>query len=406
MSSTQRIGQLLTIAASIAGAAVSVVLLAIHVSTSSGDLIAAQQLCGDGPQFDCSAAAASDWSELFGIPIAGFGLGFYMAMGLVALLAFVPSFDHRDDKKAPPEAAALAFGGFVLSILYSAFLAYINFTQLEKSCDKCMMLYAANAVGLFASALWMGGSLKTLVAHSFGRIGKLLGHPLTGIAALTFAVGTAGAAWQTHKRIAADEERIAASVEEAGVAGTQVDTTLLYNDNAASWGPEDAPIQLVEFSDFECPYCSRFAAVVNQLKNDYEGNLRVVFRNFPLSFHVNARLLARGAVCANAQGNFWAFHDVAFQRQARLNRPGASPLSVQDVAELAGDVGLNAEEMRFCLESSASDEQVARDRSDGEALGLRGTPTIFVNGRQWDGPLEPAAFRAYFDTLLEDEATE
>lgn len=403
MSSSQRIGQFLTIVASIAGAAVSVLLLAIHVSTSAGDLASAQQLCGDSQQFDCSAAAESSWSEVFGLPIAGIGLGFYIAMVLVALLAFVPSFDHRADKSEAPEGASLAFGGFVLSVFYSVFLAVINFTQLEKSCDKCMMLYVANVVGLVGSALWMGTSVRGLFSQSFGRVGKLLSHPLTGIAALTFLVGTAGAAWQSNKLIGSSEERIAAAVEDAGVADERVDPSLLYNDDAASWGSEDAPIQLVEFSDFECPFCSRFAALVNRLKRDYgEDQLRVVFRNFPLNFHVNARLLARGAVCANAQGNFWAFHDVAFQRQARLNR---DTLSVDDVAELGGEVGLNAEELRFCLENDASDEQVARDRSDGEELGLRGTPTIFVNGQQWDGPLEPAAFRAYFDALLEDENT-
>ncbi|MGD8868358.1 MAG: DsbA family protein [Gemmatimonadales bacterium] len=146
----------------------------------------------------------------------------------------------------------------------------------------------------------------------------------------------------------------------------------LNNEGSPTLGPEDAPVTLVEFSDFECPYCGRFYRTLKQLREAYADELRVVYRQFPINTHPNAYRAAQASLCAHEQGRFWEMHDAMFEDQDHLD---AEPLN-----EKAERIGLDMEQFAGCLESGRHDEQIERDMREAQRLGVTGTPAIFVNG--------------------------
>jgi protein-disulfide isomerase len=133
-------------------------------------------------------------------------------------------------------------------------------------------------------------------------------------------------------------------------------------------------VTIVEFADFSCPYCARGAATLRRIREEYGDRVRIVFREFPLSIHPQARNAAAAAVCAHEQGKFWEMHDRLFAEQGTvdLNR---------DVARLAGAVGLDAGRFLSCVGGDAARRIIDTDIGEGQRYGVTGTPTFLVNGR-------------------------
>lgn len=156
-------------------------------------------------------------------------------------------------------------------------------------------------------------------------------------------------------------------------------------------GPAGAPVTIVEFSDFQCPYCSRVNPAIAQAREVYGDNVRVVFRQFPLNIHPQAQKAAEGSLCANDQGKFWELHDAMFADQRNL--------AVDQIKAKAAAVGLEAESFAACLDSGKYASKVAADMAAGSAAGVSGTPALFVNGRFLNGavPFEQIA------KLIDDE---
>jgi protein-disulfide isomerase len=160
--------------------------------------------------------------------------------------------------------------------------------------------------------------------------------------------------------------------------------------DSPSRGPKDAPVTLVVFSDFQCPFCSKIEPTVQALEQAYPGKLRVVWKNFPLDFHADARLAAAAALAAHAQGKFWAMHDKLFAQQQQLGRA--------HLEGYAREVGLDLGRWQAALEAQAA--VVESDVKQGSALGVQGTPTVFVNGRKVVGARPVAAFKTIIDEEL------
>ena len=161
---------------------------------------------------------------------------------------------------------------------------------------------------------------------------------------------------------------------------------------AASFGPEDAKVTVVEFSDFQCPYCSRAATAVDQLKEKYGTRVRFVFRQFPLPMHENARGAAEAALAANAQGKFWQFHDMMFKNQGKLTRPS--------LEGMAKDAGLDVAEFKKALDGKTFAADVDADMKLGESVAVQGTPTMFINGARVQNPTSFEAISAQIDGML------
>jgi len=160
-----------------------------------------------------------------------------------------------------------------------------------------------------------------------------------------------------------------------------------------SQGPQDAPILLVEYSDFECPYCGRAKPAIRQVLEQYGDKVRLVFRNFPLSIFPNARLAAEASLCAQEQDRFWDYHDVLFDHQREL-RP-------VDLSRYALEIGLDGTAFDACLASGRFADAVSDDLKSGEHFGVTGTPAFFINGRPLTGAQPFSAFQQIIDDELE-----
>jgi protein-disulfide isomerase len=172
-------------------------------------------------------------------------------------------------------------------------------------------------------------------------------------------------------------------------------------DPVRARGSADAPVTLEEFGDFQCPPCGRLAGPIQEIEKDYGPRLRVIFRNFPFAIHEHAREAAYAAEAAGLQGQFWEMHDLLYREQAVW----AKEKDVQPLFEsYAGMIGLNLEQFKKDVGSEQVKVKVESDQKRGEALGVKNTPTIFINNQPVPSTsLNPTALRAAIDAAVNEE---
>jgi protein-disulfide isomerase len=167
-------------------------------------------------------------------------------------------------------------------------------------------------------------------------------------------------------------------------------------EGAPRKGAPEAPITIVEFADFQCPYCQQVLPVLAAVLEQYPGQVSLAFRDFPLPGHPAAAKAAEAAHCAGEQGQFWAYHDLLFAQQG--------PFATADFLAHADTLGLERTAFQACLESGKHRATVAQHRAAGEQAGVTGTPTFFINGRLLTGAQPLEAFRALIDDALAQQA--
>jgi protein-disulfide isomerase len=163
-------------------------------------------------------------------------------------------------------------------------------------------------------------------------------------------------------------------------------------------GPAAAPVTIVEFSDFQCPFCSRITPTLEQVVAKYGDKVRLVFRQFPLPMHQNAAKAAEAALCANEQGKFWQMHDAMFKDQAGLAVDGLK-------TKAAAISGINAANFNTCLDSGKEAVAVQADMKAGNKAGVNGTPAMFVNGRFISGVVSSDDLSKVIDDELKRKGT-
>ncbi|NWF64375.1 MAG: DsbA family protein [Chloroflexi bacterium] len=229
---------------------------------------------------------------------------------------------------------------------------------------------------------------SVLVVLAFA-VGLLLGYVIWGRGAATV--------------VAAPAEAQPAAVQPSGpVAEVPVTPEPQYTrydiptEGYPSFGPEDAPITIVEFSDFQCPFCRRFHEQTYQaLLEAYPGQIRFVYRNLPLeSIHPEAMPSAIASLCANDQNAYWDYHGKLFSSET---------LGRETYIQYATDLNLNVEEFTACLDSGKHDEFIAQDMEFALNLGVQSTPTFFVNGLAIVGAQPLSSFQQIIDMELAGE---
>ncbi len=168
--------------------------------------------------------------------------------------------------------------------------------------------------------------------------------------------------------------------------------TVAIPKEAPAMGPAAAPVQLVAFSDFQCPYCAQVAPLMKQIAGRYGEKVRIVFRDFPLPIHPQAPKAAEAARCANVQGKFWEYHDRLFANQQAL--------SDGDLKRYARDLGMDAVGFGTCLDTGTFATAVQADLTEGRSYGIGSTPTFFINGRLLSGAVPLEVFSRIIDEEL------
>jgi len=201
---------------------------------------------------------------------------------------------------------------------------------------------------------------------------------------------------QGSRQIAAspiEDVLVVANAKDHSLQTVRIDLEHTFSsDNSPTLGPADAPVTIVEFTDFECSYCARLAPVIEEVHKAFPEKVRIVFKNFPLRMHRFAIQAALAALAAQDQGKFWPFHDRLFQNYNQLNP--------QKIEEIRKELGLDAERFKARMNDPALKDLIRRDLQEGAAAGVNGTPTVFINGKKYRGQRSLEGFREAIEAAL------
>lgn len=221
---------------------------------------------------------------------------------------------------------------------------------------------------------------------------------LTAVAVVAAAAGI-NHAWPIFGTSGAEGGETAVAQNTPAANATPQAVSIDVGDNPAK-GPEDASVTIIEFSDFQCPYCARFVQeTFPQILSSYGDKVRFVFMNFPLSqIHAQAMKAAEASECAHDQGAFWEYHDLMFQNQAALD--------VDSLKGYAASLGLNTDQFNQCLDSGEKTDAVSEDMTAAQkaiqeaGLDRFGTPAFFINGNHLGGAQPFEVFKQAIDAAL------
>jgi protein-disulfide isomerase len=237
---------------------------------------------------------------------------------------------------------------------------------------------------------------SVLVVLAF-MVGILVGY-------VAWGRGGAAAVAANPQTAANDVAQAAGDVITAPTAQPQYVRYEIPTDGYPSLGPADAPITIVEFSDYQCPFCSRFHDETYQaLLDAYPNQIRFVYRNLPLSFHQNAQMSAEAALCAGDQNKYWEMHDVLFSNQASLNNAEGTKLDQTAYNGYAEGLGLDVTTFEDCMTSHKFAQFIDDDMAFSQGLGVQSTPTFFINGLAIVGAQPLANFKELIDKELAGE---
>jgi protein-disulfide isomerase/uncharacterized membrane protein len=369
----------------IIGLGVSVMIEVVHRRLAADVNYAS--FCNVSANVNCDVVLSSRYAWLAGISVGVWAILFYIGVLVVALGASTAT-----RAKLRGTFGTLTFTAAIWGLLFSIYMAAIAFAILHAVCLMCTSLYLVN-IGLFGAAWRLRAKLKPSGRRqATERAGQ---DRMVVIASILVAVVLVGiGSWEAfgrsaHLASASDIERQRPDFYRWYFA--QPRTDLPDHSNRNTRGRADAPVTIVEFSDFECGHCAAFHKSLDEVLHRVGRNVRVVFRHFPLDaacnptvpthVHPQACLAAIAAECAAEQGKFWQYHNVLFDHQQELGR--------SFLMQYAARLGLDGSRFAECLGSADARARVEHDVEEATQLGIDSTPTIFINGRTIKGALEP-----------------
>jgi protein-disulfide isomerase/uncharacterized membrane protein len=413
----------------IVNAAVSGLLLLQHHRVGAA-VTAVGQVCGEGAQSGCETVAQSRYAEVFGVPIAALGLAFSASLAVLLLLASVAGAEART------AAALIAFGALILALAVDLVLLGVQLFAIRAFCRLCLLTYALNALGAVlvrpihrrllvvreglgvpagraALGGWAVATVAILAAVLAGSLAlryrerlhsaAILGVPAPAASAPLAAPGSPappGSDAQRYQEEARAAQEQARRLQDILDDGAKLDEYLTqkarrdfeqgpvrtFNLKGVPFkGPADAPIRVVEFSDFLCPFCRQIASAFAGYIPQSANRVVVYFKNYPLDSTCNSSLkqpvhpgacnVALGAICANEQGKFWNFHDRVF------SSPPTNP-QVSDVVSMAREAGLDAAALEACVNNPATRQKLGTEIAEGIQAQVSGTPTLYINGKK------------------------
>ena len=381
------------------GLAVSIHLTRIHYPLMAG-ASKGFSFCQSG----CDRVNGSRFSEFLGIPLSSYGAILYALLLFSALLGLL--FRKAYGELSLSLIALLS----ALAVAVDGVLLYLSLIKLKSFCGLCGLTYLVNLNCLLIS-LW--GLLQ-----GPGQILSLLGREIRGIFSfkdslekspghyyervvsflffliLVLVGGSGGALSYLYDSKFADVSVTPERLKQFEEQYERLNRVQLDPQSAPSLGPKEALLTIVDFSDFKCPHCKHAANILTRLIGEYNGQIRLIFKQFPNDSACNPNipsnrsssgscLLAKVALCAHAQNRFWTFHDLLFATQEKT-------YTQEELISLAQKLGLPKEGFSACLQNPDTEALLRSDITQGLGFGVQGTPTLFFNGKMVRGnpPIE------------------
>jgi protein-disulfide isomerase/uncharacterized membrane protein len=384
--------------------------------------------CNISAHFNCEVVNTSKWSSFFGLPVASYGIFFFLA----ALLSSMYVGEAAVFSLAG--FAGLSFLGGLVATVGSIALFLISEFIIGSICLICVGMYLVNiAIFLVSCVYGREIPLGTRIQTTLREIGRLFSNSLVGevpppYSRLDFVIfllclgSAAGLSYispgvalsfappkQPVVVPATPEEQVKSWLESPEVKIKVESEKGAFGDFIK--GTVGAPIQIVEFADFECPACRRLYLMLKPLLSKYGGKYQLVFKNFPLDnacnpsinrqFHRYACFAARASRCAGEQGKYWEGIDFLFTYEPLDDPENADNLSQSMITDMAKNLELDEVALGECVKSERHNQVILNHIEEGGAINLQGTPTLIINGRKASyRPLE--AVESVFKKILKD----
>ncbi len=363
------------------GAATSLYLLVQHTRLKIG-IQDGPSFCSFGAHADCNVVNGSQYSEIFGIPLAALGVLYFLAL---FLLGAIQPPTTRAFRSAQAWMARLA----LLSLAIDLGLLGIQAFALNNFCLFCCLTYlfsAGHLLANFALAPVGSRSLRAVLAtHQKGKLPSFASAAtFSGVLASAFALYLYVSASAGSARVAGMEESKKVFLE---TWNQRPATSIPILPADPIWGNPQSKVQVVVFSDFECPHCQRAAFAMHTALAPEEGRVQVVFKNFPLDMscnpllknpiHQNSCALAHLGFCAQQKGKFWDFHDRVFFKLSARELSSTRDLVYEGVKQL-----FSRKEFDDCLANPEALAHTLAGIEQGRSLTIDSTPAIFINGKK------------------------
>ena len=360
---------------SVAGAILGGVVLNIHgnLATSQG---AYTSFCTVSEGVSCDVVLGSTYASVLGIPVGGWSiLAYLFAAGLSFYLMRAP-----DEKRLPTATLLLGLAGAILGISFYFF--FVSSFVIGVLCPMCLAMDAVN-IGLFGTAWASFRSADTGRAREAFSPLPLLGAAAVATLVVLIGLGSSQTGPALSPKTVAEIKKSDPRFYAYYISQPVIEAPV----GASRSGESRAPITIVEFSDYQCPYCRRAYLDITRAVADRPEEIEIIHRNFPLHADCNPHVESRAHTaackaafaveCASRQGKGDALSGVLFENQAQLQADG--------IEEYARSVGVDMGAFETCLSDPSVEAAVATDISDGVLAGVESTPTIFINGRRIKG---------------------
>jgi len=354
-----------------------------------------RSFCTLSDTVDCTAVVLSPQSRLFGIPIPILGLFTYLVVFGLHLRTW-----KKDDLEFARSISLITLIGFGCT-LYSAYLWYIVVTVIRRHCILCYTLYGVNAglflFGLFFAWRW-GVSVVGMLAW---EVRSILENRVVAIGTAVLILACVAGAFvmrNVQRTLLIQRNPMLAAVFDNSAQRLRV-----YLANIPTKGPDDAPVTIVEFSDFQCPFCRQSAHTLDRISEEFPGKIRREFMNLPLdkacnpfvaeSLHGGSCRLALGGRVAYHEGKFWKYHELVFDHVGQW--------SDEALASLLVDLGVPKDEVDERLMDPEVRDSVVRQIKDANRLGVMRTPSFIVNGMLLEGNFDPWLWKRIIKVEIE-----
>lgn len=389
------------IVASLSGMVASYLALKHHVTHAFAAKLGIDidpSFCNINSAFNCDVVNNSNYSTLAGLPVASYGLIFYLLVFLLSILAL--SSKQISSERYAAHFLLLSFWGVIVSIVLFAISKFL----IGTICPLCLVVYIVNFLMLIAFLLCCGmqgffSRLKSALIDLTQLPALILGaaqYKSSDAVALA-RFGFIALAISVYSFILLEDHFVfnfltAEETQEKDIAKSNADIDLHLEDDLMidySKGPKDAPVKIIEFGDYECPACKQFYQVVEQIMEFYKDKIFYVLRNYPLDqacnkkidgdFHKNACFAAELARCAGEQGRFWDMTDYLFSLDSE--HATDSTLAREEMKQGIAKLSMDSQAVTECMNSGRQLKKIEQDVSVGDSLNINSTPSIWINGK-------------------------